>query len=64
MTSIPRKLLLLVMDHFKGDLNKAKLWFNIPNSYLKGMKPRNYCTSNHVDRLEKMILDALEAENE
>lgn len=62
---IPQKLLSRVAEHFEGNMVKAKLWFEIDNPVLNGMKPKNYHQSGSWKRLEKMIDDALmETENE
>lgn len=58
----PRKLLCQVAQHFEDDLNRAKLWFQIPNPVLNGMRPKDYYFKNSGGwkRLEKMIDDAVE----
>lgn len=56
---IPRKLLSRVAEHFNGDMNRARLWFEIDNPVLNGMKPKHYHQSGSWKRLEKMIDDAL-----
>lgn len=62
---IPQKLLSRVAEHFSGDLNRARLWFEIDNPVLNGMKPKHYHQSGSWKRLEKMIDDALmESEDE
>lgn len=61
---IPRKLLSRILDHFDGDMVRAKLWFDIPNPVLNGLAPKNYHQGGSWKRLEKMIDDALEEYNE
>lgn len=63
MPQIPQKLLRKVMDYYGGNVVKAKLWFEIDNPVLNGMKPKNYHQSGKWTRLEKMIDDALKESN-
>lgn len=57
---IPLKLLRKVINHFNGNINQARIWLDIPNPVLNGMRPTEYCFNASWERLEKMIDDALE----
>jgi hypothetical protein len=63
MSLIPQKLLLRVAHHFDGNINRAKLWFEIDNPILGGIKPKDYKIGGNWRALEKMIEDALEEED-
>jgi len=60
---VPQKLLHRVTAYFEGNVTKAKLWFEIDNPILNGMKPKHYHQSGSWKRLEKMIDDALQESN-
>jgi hypothetical protein len=62
MPRIPLKLFRRVANHF-GDVNKARVWFQISNPVLNGMRPQDYHQNGKWDRLQKLIDDALK-ENE
>lgn len=65
MVQIPHKLMQKVIKHFQGDVTKAKLWFEIDNPMLNGMKPKHYHQGGRWDRLSRLIDDALQGdENE
>ena len=61
MPVVPKRLLSLVMQHF-GDKNKARLWFDISNPELHGLRPRDYHQNGNFDLLEKKIKDALKGD--
>ncbi len=60
--SIPPKLFSLVVKHFNGNEVQARLWFEIPNPDLRGFKPKDYRIGGKWDRLEKLILQAINGE--
>ena len=53
----------LVTGFFEGDYEKAKLWFDAPNSLLGGMKPNDMIELGREKKLLKFIKTCL-AENE
>ena len=58
MPVVPKRLFSLAMEHF-GDKNKARLWFDISNPELRGMRPRDYHQNGNWDILENKIKAAL-----
>lgn len=56
---IPHKLFQRVVDHYEGDVNRAKVWFDMPNPVLGGVMPKDYKIGGSWNRLSKMIDDAL-----
>lgn len=46
----------LVLDFFKGDIDKTALWFNSPNPQFGGLKPKHI----HAEKLLKWIKTTIE----
>lgn len=53
---IRKKVYQKVLRHFGGDETRAKVWFEIPNPTLHGLKPKTYPHK----QLERLIDVALE----
>ena len=59
MPQVPQRLLNLVIKYFRSR-DKARLWFDIPNPVLNGVKPKDYHQNGKYHLLEKLIISALE----
>lgn len=61
---IPLKLFNKVLDYFDGNVTRARLWFDIPNPVLGGLKPKDYHQKGSFKNLDKLIIDALKEYHE
>jgi hypothetical protein len=52
----------LVAEFFNGDAQKVGLWFELPNTMLGNISPRNMIRADRYKRLINFVLNAREAE--
>lgn len=48
----------LVTNHFDGDLEKTRLWFNTSNPLLGNVSPRNMIRVGRYRKLRKFVMNA------
>ena len=51
-----------VLGFFEGDVNRAALWFRLPNPLLGDLSPRDMIRYGRYGKLKEFVLEAL-AEN-
>lgn len=50
-----------VLNHFDGNVDKAKLWFDTPNPLFEDIKPKEMAWLGRHKKLNALIEDALES---
>jgi len=57
---IPKDMLKSVTEFFKGDKEKVKMWFRLPNPSLGYQSPEDFISYGRVEMLSKLITNAIE----
>jgi len=49
-----------VAEHFKGDVHKTNLWFNVPNPLLGNVSPKDMIRLGRYKKLYSFVVQAIE----
>jgi uncharacterized protein (DUF2384 family) len=52
-----------VAEHFKGDIRKTALWFNIPNPMLGNISPKDMIRLGRYKKLLNFVIQSIEENN-